>query len=119
MTNNELIDVLKNKKDEEFIKIIRHFKNRIKQIEKKEKLDAIDKKFKEKGIQCPNCKSYWCVKNGFKNNKQKYLCKDCKSSFDALRNHFFTLKSFISWTMRLNNLIVIVGSICLYYFSIC
>ncbi|WP_342254205.1 IS1595 family transposase [Spiroplasma endosymbiont of Zeiraphera isertana] len=88
MTNNELIDVLKNKKDEEFIKIIRHFKNRIKQIEKKEKLDAIDKKFKEKGIQCPNCKSYWCVKNGFKNNKQKYLCKDCKSSFDALRNHF-------------------------------
>ncbi|WP_342253169.1 IS1/IS1595 family N-terminal zinc-binding domain-containing protein [Spiroplasma endosymbiont of Zeiraphera isertana] len=91
MTNNELIDVLKNKKDEEFIKIIRHFKNRIKQIEKKEKLDAIDKKFKEKGIQCPNCKSYWCVKNGFKNNKQKYLCKDCKSSFDALRNHFFTL----------------------------
>ncbi len=88
VTNNELIDVLKNKKDEEFIKIIRHFKNRIKQIEKKEKLDAIDKKFKEKGIQCPNCKSYWCVKNGFKNNKQKYLCKDCKSSFDALRNHF-------------------------------
>ncbi|WP_342254606.1 hypothetical protein [Spiroplasma endosymbiont of Zeiraphera isertana] len=73
MTNNELIDVLKNKKDEECIKIIRHFKNRIKQIEKKEKLDAIDKKFKEKGIQCPNCKSYWCVKNGFKNNKQKYL----------------------------------------------
>ncbi|WP_342254795.1 hypothetical protein [Spiroplasma endosymbiont of Zeiraphera isertana] len=62
MTNNELVDVLKNKKDEEFIKIIRHFKNRIKQIEKKEKLDAIDKKFKEKGIQCPNCKSYWCVK---------------------------------------------------------
>ncbi|WP_342253852.1 hypothetical protein [Spiroplasma endosymbiont of Zeiraphera isertana] len=60
MTNNELIDVLKNKKDEEFIKIIRHFKNIIKQIEKKEKLDAIDKKFKEKGIQCPNCKSYWC-----------------------------------------------------------
>ncbi|WP_342253884.1 hypothetical protein [Spiroplasma endosymbiont of Zeiraphera isertana] len=38
MTNNELMDVLKNKKDEEFIKIIRHFKNRIKQIEKKEKL---------------------------------------------------------------------------------
>ncbi len=88
VTNNELIDVLKNKKDEEFITIIRHFKNRIKQIEKKEKLDAIDKKFKEKGIQCPNCKSYWCVKNGFKNNKQKYLCKDSKSSFDALRNHF-------------------------------
>ncbi|WP_342253725.1 hypothetical protein [Spiroplasma endosymbiont of Zeiraphera isertana] len=29
MTNNELIDVLKNKKDEEFIKIIRHFKNRM------------------------------------------------------------------------------------------
>ncbi len=26
VTNNELIDVLKNKKDEEFIKIIRHFK---------------------------------------------------------------------------------------------
>ncbi|WP_342254457.1 hypothetical protein [Spiroplasma endosymbiont of Zeiraphera isertana] len=93
MTNNELIDVLKNKKDEEFIKIIRHFKNRIKQIEKKEKLDAIDKKFKEKGIQCPNCKSYWCVKNGWKLSPHVLVWR--KKWIEMNSTAYFKLKTIV------------------------
>ena len=30
---------------------------------------------------CPNCGSYHTVKNGFRDNKQGYLCKDCKVQF--------------------------------------
>lgn len=88
MTEKELINILNNVSDDVFIKAIRKSKNRIQKIEKKEKLAAVDEKFKEKGITCPSCNSFRCVKNGFKNDKQKYLCKDCKSSFDAFRNHF-------------------------------
>lgn len=88
MTEKKLIDSLDNISDEKFIKIIRKYKDRIQKIEKKEKQAIIDEKFRQKGISCPSCQSVKCVKNGFKNLKQKYLCKNCKSSFDAFRNHF-------------------------------
>ncbi|WP_342263832.1 IS1/IS1595 family N-terminal zinc-binding domain-containing protein [Spiroplasma endosymbiont of Clivina fossor] len=40
-------------------------------------------------FKCPKCESYHCVKNGHNSEgKQKYLCKNCRASFDAFRNHF-------------------------------
>lgn len=32
-------------------------------------------------MKCPHCNSEWIVKNGKKNNKQRYYCKDCNCSF--------------------------------------
>lgn len=88
MTKNEVMNNLNNLSDKDFIEIIRKSKTRIQKIEKKEKQAIIDEKFREKGITCPICQSFKCVKNGFKNDKQRYFCKDCKGSFDAFKNHF-------------------------------
>lgn len=88
MNEKEVLKIINNLSDEVFIKVIRQSKKRIQKIEKKEKQAIVDDKFRQKGISCPSCKSFKCVKNGFKNDKQKYLCKDCKSSFDAFKKHF-------------------------------
>ncbi|WP_440137652.1 IS1/IS1595 family N-terminal zinc-binding domain-containing protein [Spiroplasma endosymbiont of 'Nebria riversi'] len=35
-------------------------------------------------MKCPKCESYHCVKNGHNSEgKQKYLCKNCRASFDG------------------------------------
>ncbi|WP_425289479.1 IS1/IS1595 family N-terminal zinc-binding domain-containing protein [Spiroplasma endosymbiont of Poecilobothrus nobilitatus] len=40
-------------------------------------------------MKCTNCQSFYCVKNGHNpEGKQKYLCKKCRASFDAFRDHF-------------------------------
>lgn len=37
-----------------------------------------------KGEVCPHCQSTYVVKNGKLNGKQRYLCRDCKKSFNDL-----------------------------------
>lgn len=32
-------------------------------------------------IQCPYCSSIKIIKNGFRDNKQRYICKECNKSF--------------------------------------
>lgn len=36
---------------------------------------------------CPKCKSEWCVKSGFTNKRQRYLCKECGCNFTQSRKH--------------------------------
>ncbi|WP_425289454.1 IS1/IS1595 family N-terminal zinc-binding domain-containing protein [Spiroplasma endosymbiont of Poecilobothrus nobilitatus] len=56
-------------------------------IKKQKRLNEIDQKFRDKGIKCPNCQSFYCVKNGHNPEwKQKYLCKKCRASFDSFRD---------------------------------
>ncbi|WP_440137656.1 IS1/IS1595 family N-terminal zinc-binding domain-containing protein [Spiroplasma endosymbiont of 'Nebria riversi'] len=64
-------------------------------IKKQKRLNEIDQKFRAQGIKCPKCESYHCVKNGHNSEgKQKYLCKNCRASFDAFRNHFIYWSHF-------------------------
>lgn len=49
---------------------------KIKEI--KEKADAYESSVE---LACPHCGSIKTVRNGRKNNKQSYLCRDCKKSF--------------------------------------
>ncbi|WP_404988894.1 IS1595 family transposase [Clostridium culturomicium] len=48
----------------------------------------LNKDFREsrfsKGEVCPHCQSTYVVKNGKLNEKQRYLCRDCKKSFNDL-----------------------------------
>lgn len=39
--------------------------------------------FSKRGRICPHCKSVNVVKNGLKNNRQKFYCKDCKKNFSV------------------------------------
>lgn len=90
MNKNTVKENLNNLSDKDFIEIFRENKNRIKKIEKKEKFEAVEQKFKEKGIhQCPDCNSFRCVKNGSKDSKQRYKCKSCNITFHAFKNHYF------------------------------
>lgn len=89
MNKNEIKEILNELSDDIFIEIFRENKNRIKQIEKKEKFKAFEQKFKEKGIQCPDCNSFICVKNGNKDYKQRYKCKNCNITFHAFKKHYF------------------------------
>jgi transposase-like protein len=50
--------------------------SRVKEI--KEKADSEEK---PSDINCPHCDSQKIVRNGRKNNKQSYLCRDCGKSF--------------------------------------
>lgn len=89
MNENEVLKIINNLSDEIFIEIFRKSKKRIKEIEKKEKFKAVEQKFKEKGIQCPDCSSFMCVKNGNKDSKQRYKCKNCNITFHAFKKHYF------------------------------
>jgi transposase-like protein len=108
MNEKEAMKFVETLSDEVFIKVIRNSEDRIQKIKKEEKNAAIDEIFREKGVECPKCKSIKCVKNGKKDGKQKYLCKDCKASFDAFRNHFsyWSHLSAIKWEIliRISNL---------------
>lgn len=50
---------------------------------------AVEKKFEKKGIQCLDCKSFKCIKNGSKDFKQRYKCKSCNITFHAFKEHYF------------------------------
>ena len=50
--------------------------SKIKEV--KEKADAEEETV---AMVCPHCGSHKTVRNGHKNNKQSYLCGDCKKSF--------------------------------------
>ncbi|WP_342218963.1 transposase-like zinc-binding domain-containing protein [Spiroplasma endosymbiont of Amphimallon solstitiale] len=89
MNKNTVKEILNNLSDKDFIEIFRENKTRIKQIEKKEKFEAVEQKFKEKGIQCPDCSSFLCTKYGSKDYKQRYKCKSCNITFHAFKNHYF------------------------------
>lgn len=54
---------------------------------------------RERGSLCPNCGSTNVVKNGFKNGRQKFKCKDCNKYFSSNTNSilFKTNKSYSSW----------------------
>lgn len=89
MNKNDVVEILDKLSDKDFIEIIRKSKNRIQKIEKKEKFEAVERKFKEKGIQCPDCYSFLCIKNGSKDFKQRYKCKNCNITFHAFKKHYF------------------------------
>lgn len=89
MSENELLEILNDLSDEIFIEVFRKSQKRIKEIEKKEKFKAVEQKFKEKGIQCPDCNSFLCIKYGSKDSKQRYKCKSCNITFHAFKNHYF------------------------------
>ncbi|MDD3107362.1 MAG: IS1595 family transposase [Bacilli bacterium] len=38
-------------------------------------------KRERKSVSCPNCKSHFITKNGTKDGRQRYICKDCHKSF--------------------------------------
>jgi len=89
MNKNRVKEILNNLSDKDFIEIFRENKTRIKEIEKKEKFEAVEQKFKEKGIQCPDCNSFLCTKYGSKDSKQRYKCKSCNITFHAFKKHYF------------------------------
>ncbi|WP_342255644.1 IS1/IS1595 family N-terminal zinc-binding domain-containing protein [Spiroplasma endosymbiont of Poecilobothrus nobilitatus] len=75
--------------DDQFLEFHEKVKKEAELIKKQKRLNEIDQKFRDKGIKCPNCQSFYCVKNGHNpEGKQKYLCKKCRASFDAFRDHF-------------------------------
>ncbi|WP_342263517.1 IS1/IS1595 family N-terminal zinc-binding domain-containing protein [Spiroplasma endosymbiont of Clivina fossor] len=82
----ELVNILT---DDQFLEFYEKVKQQAELIKKQKRLNEIDQKFRAQGIKCPKCESYHCVKNGHNSEgKQKYLCKNCRASFDAFRNHF-------------------------------
>ncbi|WP_342255885.1 IS1/IS1595 family N-terminal zinc-binding domain-containing protein [Spiroplasma endosymbiont of Poecilobothrus nobilitatus] len=75
--------------DDQFLEFHEKVKKEAELIKKQKRLNEIDQKFRDKSIKCPNCQSFYCVKNGHNpEGKQKYLCKKCRASFDAFRDHF-------------------------------
>ncbi|WP_425378863.1 IS1/IS1595 family N-terminal zinc-binding domain-containing protein [Spiroplasma endosymbiont of Polydrusus pterygomalis] len=84
-----LAELINGLTDDQFLEFYEKVKKEAELIKKQKRLNEIDQKFRDKGIKCPNCKSYHCVKNGHNpEGKQKYLCKKCRASFDAFRHHF-------------------------------
>ncbi|WP_342264825.1 IS1/IS1595 family N-terminal zinc-binding domain-containing protein [Spiroplasma endosymbiont of Clivina fossor] len=82
----ELVNTLT---DDQFLEFYEKVKQQAELIKKQKRLNEIDQKFRAQGIKCPKCEFYHCVKNGHNSEgKQKYLCKNCRASFDAFRNHF-------------------------------
>ncbi|WP_308150208.1 hypothetical protein [Spiroplasma sp. AdecLV25b] len=88
MNKNDIIEGLNKLSDKDFIEIIRNSEQRIKIIGKKEKLAAVEEKFEKKGVQCPDCDSFQCIKNGTKDYKQRYRCKSCNITFHAFKKHY-------------------------------
>ncbi|AFI05408.1 IS1595 family transposase [Helicobacter cetorum] len=76
------------------LEIIKQLFNNLTETDKKAFLKTI--KDKEKSItktpiqkeikECPHCKSNQFVKNGKKDNKQRFMCKDCKKTFTLTNN---------------------------------
>ncbi|WP_440137647.1 IS1/IS1595 family N-terminal zinc-binding domain-containing protein [Spiroplasma endosymbiont of 'Nebria riversi'] len=105
----ELVNTLT---DDQFLEFYEKVKQQAELIKKQKRLNEINQKFRAHGIKCPKCESYHCVKNGHNSEwKQKYLCKNCRASFDAFRNHFYLLKSFKLWTMKFIDSNFIAGAI--------
>ncbi|WP_051542266.1 IS1/IS1595 family N-terminal zinc-binding domain-containing protein [Clostridium lundense] len=58
--------------------------------------------------QCPHCKSTNIVKNGKYDNKQRYICKDCKKSFSDYTKSIisYTKKSIKQWVQYLKCMVL-------------
>lgn len=56
------------------LKLLENLKIEFKKCKKKEKLTAVDEKFREKAVTCPSCNSFRCIKNGFKKMINKNIC---------------------------------------------
>ena len=56
---------------------------------------------KNTNIFCPECKSEWIVKNGFKNGTQRYKCKICNKFF-SISTNTLTSNSKLSYNQLLN-----------------
>ncbi|MFX4056738.1 MAG: transposase-like zinc-binding domain-containing protein, partial [Spiroplasma sp. hy2] len=79
-----ITELINSLTDDQFLEFYEKIKQQADLIKKQKRLNEIDQKFRDKGITCPNCKSFHCVKNGHNSEgKQKYLCKKCRASFDA------------------------------------
>ncbi|WP_338965939.1 IS1/IS1595 family N-terminal zinc-binding domain-containing protein [Spiroplasma endosymbiont of Sarcophaga carnaria] len=89
MMKKIITELINSLTDDQFLEFYEKIKQQADLIKKQKRLNEIDQKFRDKGIICPNCKSFHCVKNGHNSEgKQKYLCKKCRASFDAFRHHF-------------------------------
>ena len=71
--------------------------------------DEEDRKLKEQGfttddkstvISCPHCGSVSVKKNGTKDKKQRYLCKDCRKTFMETTNTFFSYSHIEEWQWK-------------------
>ena len=51
--------------------------------------EIADKRFAE-GLVCPHCNKKHIVKNGKVRGKQRYLCVDCKKTFNSLTKTVFS-----------------------------
>ncbi|WP_342255812.1 hypothetical protein [Spiroplasma endosymbiont of Poecilobothrus nobilitatus] len=52
--------------DDQFLEFHEKVKKEAELIKKQKRLNEIDQKFRDKGIKCPNCQSFYCVLCKFK-----------------------------------------------------
>ena len=61
-----------------------------------------------KSIECPKCFSKNIVKNGFKNNTQRYKCKNCNKFF-SISTSTITSRIRLSYTQLLNFMLCLIN----------